>query len=48
MLITEAVSKDVTDMGVIQTLVALCKDSMDDGQVEMALKALAAITDSCK
>lgn len=47
-LITETLSKEVSDLGVIETLVALCKDATDDGLVDMALKALAAITDSCK
>lgn len=48
MLIAETLSKEVSDLGVIETLVAHCKDATDDGLVDMALKALAAITDSCK
>ena len=47
-LLTEALSKSISDLGVIETLAALCKDTADDGVVDMALKALAAITDSCK
>ena len=47
-VLTETLSKNISDLGVIETLAALCKDTADDGVVDMALKALAAITDSCK
>lgn len=47
-LLTEALSKNISELGLIETLAALCKDTVDDGLVDMALKALAAITDSCK
>ena len=47
-VLTETLSKNISDLGVIETLSARCKDTADDGVVDMALKALAAITDSCK
>lgn len=47
-IFAEALSKEVSDLGVIEALVALCKDAADDGLVDMALKAVSAINDSCK